>query len=204
MNSIKIFLFLVISSLGLTLHAQYTVSGKVVEAKTGEGLIGATVKIQGTNQGKITDLDGKFTIGGIRSSTIVIEVSYIGFDTQEKPLTLGDKNTFITIQLTESTTALDEVVVTGVLEGQIAAMTNMKRAANIKNVVSSEQIVTFPDLNAAEVMQRIPGITLQRDQGEGRFVQLRGTPPELTNVNINGERIPSPRPSWTSAMPRPP
>lgn len=48
-------------------------------------------------------------------------------------------------------------------------------------------------MNAAEVMQRIPGITLQRDQGEGRFVQLRGTPPELTNFNVNGEQIPSPQ-----------
>jgi TonB-dependent receptor len=82
--------------------------------------------------------------------------------------------------------------VLGQAEGQSKAFLDQRVAVNIKNIVSSEQIVKFPDLNAAEVMQRIPGITVQRDQGEGRYVQLRGTPPELTNFNINGEQIPSP------------
>lgn len=172
--------------------AQYSINGIVKDDQTGEGLIGATVKISGTSKGKITDLQGRFTIGGISENSITLEISYIGYDTKEETVSLSARTTNISIELNQSAAALSEVVVEGVLEGQIAAMVIMKKAANIKNVVSAEQIVTFPDLNAAEVMQRIPGITLQRDQGDGRYVQLRGTPPELTNFNVNGEQIPSP------------
>jgi TonB-dependent receptor len=70
-----------------------------------------------------------------------------------------------------------------------------REAENIVNIVSEEQIISFPDLNAADAIQRVPGITLQRDQGEGRYVQLRGTPPELTNFNVNGIQLPSPESS---------
>ena len=77
-------------------------------------------------------------------------------------------------------------------EEQQKSLNFMREADNIVNVISSQQIRLFPDVNAAEAVQRISGITLQRDQGEGRFVQLRGTPPQLTNFNINGEQIPSP------------
>ncbi len=184
--------FILIILSALQASAQYTVNGIVKDAETGEALIGATVKIKGTIKGKITNLQGRFTIVGIDEASIILEISYVGYETQEQPVSFSTKVSSVSILLNQSTSTLNEVVVEGVLEGQIAAMVTMKKAANIKNVVSAEQIVTFPDLNAAEVMQRIPGITLQRDQGDGRYVQLRGTPPELTNFNVNGEQIPSP------------
>lgn len=192
MNRIKRWLICMPLIFSFPLFAQYSINGRVVDASTSEPLIGATVAVKGTQMGKITDLDGRFIIGGINSNTITLEVSYIGYLTQEVSLSLDNKSTRVLVELIEDATALDEVVINGVLEGQIAAMVTMKKAANIKNVVSSEQIVTFPDLNAAEVMQRIPGITIQRDQGDGRYVQLRGTPPAFTNFNINGEQVPSP------------
>jgi len=193
MNSSNRSALLSIILLGLTFNswAQYAINGKVVDNVTGEALLGATVVIQG-NKGMITDLDGRFAIRGIKESDIRLDVSYVGYEPKSVDIELTEKVTKLTVRMLESSTTLDEVVVNGIAEGQIAAMINMKKAETIKNVVSAEQIVTFPDLNAAEVMQRIPGITLQRDQGEGRFVQLRGTPPELTNFNINGEQIPSP------------
>ncbi len=171
--------------------AQFTINGKVIDASSGEALPGATVEIQ-EGKGLVTDINGRFTLVGIQQEMLLIKVNYIGYNQQIRELSLEEKITNVTIRMESSELELDEVVISGIAEGQIAAMINMKRAENIKNVVSSDQIVTFPDLNAAEVMQRIPGITLQRDQGEGRFVQLRGTPPELTNFNINGEQIPSP------------
>ncbi len=172
--------------------AQYSLSGKVIDAGSSEELIGATVVVKQYQIGKITDFDGRFVIGGIPENTVTLEISYVGYITKTLNLELETRSTKLLIKLEEDATALDEVVVTGVMEGQIAAMSTMKRAANIKNVVSQEQIVTFPDLNAAEVMQRIPGITLKRDQGDGRYVQLRGTPAAFTNFNINGEQVPSP------------
>ena len=78
------------------------------------------------------------------------------------------------------------------LEGQAKALNQQKESLNIQNVVSADQIGRFPDPNAAEATQRIPGITIERDQGEGRYVQVRGTEARLNSMMINGERIPSP------------
>ena len=91
-----------------------------------------------------------------------------------------------------SATDLDEVRVLGQAEGQSKAFLDQRVAVNIKNIVSAEQIVQFPDMNAAEVMQRIPGITVQRDQGEGRFIGIRGIDPNLNVTTINGLYVPSP------------
>lgn len=173
--------------------AQNSVSGRILDNETGEPLIGASVSVENSSTGVITDERGRFTLSGLSGSSINLVVSYVGYETQNLSQDLNSasaKN--LTIRLQPGSVELNEVVVTGIAEGQIRALVDMKAAENIKNIVSAEQIRTFPDLNAAEVMQRIPGITLQRDQGEGRFVQLRGTPPELTNFNINGEQVPSP------------
>jgi TonB-dependent receptor len=98
----------------------------------------------------------------------------------------------IKLNAQNDTGRMKSVTILGRFEEQQKALEYMKNADNILNVISSQQIKLFPDINAAEAIQRISGITLQRDHGEGRFVQLRGTPPQLTNFNINGEQIPSP------------
>lgn len=182
-----------LGSLPGTILAQRAISGRVLDAQDNTALVGANVAVSGTNQGATTDADGRFTIDGIQENKVLLVVSYLGYETQSIEQLLGaSKTQNITIRLSPDALQLNEVVVQGIAEGQIKALIEVRQAENIKNIISAEQIKTFPDLNAAEVMQRIPGITLQRDQGEGRFVQLRGTPPELTNFNINGEQIPSP------------
>lgn len=95
-------------------------------------------------------------------------------------------------QVKKDTVVLEPVEIKSRFEEQQKALDYMRDADNILSVVTLQQIKLFPDVNAAEAVQRISGITLQRDQGEGRFVQLRGTPPQLTNFNVNGEQIPSP------------
>ena len=171
----------------------YTAKGIIVDAKTKEALIGASVAVEGTTLGEVTGYDGRFEITGIRAKEITLNISFMGYETQRiKHDFSKDATPDFSIKLKASSFDLEEVVVSGRVDGQIKALIDQKKAESIKNIISAEQIKTFPDLNAAEVMQRIPGITLQRDQGEGRFVQLRGTPPELTNFNVNGEQIPSP------------
>ena len=177
------------------IQAQFNVFGRVLDAENGAPLIGASVAVENSSKGVDTDVNGRFTLKGIENTKVRLVISYIGYEPETvAPNYASGKS--ITVRLRPSSFELEEVVVTGIVEGQIKAMVEMKQAENIKNIVTAEQIVTFPDLNAAEVMQRIPGITLQRDQGEGRFVQLRGTPPELTNFNINGEQVPSPEGSY--------
>ncbi len=187
-----LFVLLLLLAVGpLGLFAQQTISGRVLDAQTGEPLIGATVAIEDTNQGAVTDAQGRFALERVEARRVSLIVTYMGYDTKTVPVDVASGRE-LRIELKPASIELQEVVVNGIVEGQIEAIIDMKQAENIKNIISAEQIITFPDLNAAEVIQRIPGITLQRDQGEGRFVQLRGTPPELTNFNINGEQVPSP------------
>ena len=75
---------------------------------------------------------------------------------------------------------------------QARALSEQRNAPNIINVVAADQMGRFPDASAPEVLQRVPGVTVERDQGEGRYVQIRGGAAEFTQVNINGATVPSP------------
>ena len=153
---------------------------------------GANIVIKNTAKGTMTNLNGEYSLKNIKNSNITLVVSFLGYQTKTVNHQFTKQKEKLNISLQPASAQLDEVVVTSRLEGQVKAMHDQKTAGNIKNVISSEQIAQFPDMNAAEAVQRLPGITLQRDQGEGRYVQLRGTPPELTNFDVNGEQIPSP------------
>jgi len=170
-----------------------TLTGTIIDSKTGQALPGASILVTNSNKGAISDLNGKFELRNISTSEITITVSYISYKLYTKTIAFkNSKPVTLSIALIEAPKDISEVQITQQTEGQTKARLEQKLAVNIKSVISAEQIKQFPDVNAAEVVQRIPGITLQRDQGEGRYIQLRGTPPELTNFNINGEQIPSP------------
>ena len=187
---------LVYGILGLgntALSQNFVVTGTVIDAQTRESLIGANVVIPGTAKGDFTNEDGRFRLANISKNKVAIAVSYLGYDSDTIDVLLQEGvEAELTIALQPETQILEQVMVTAEATGQTGALLDQKSAPNIKNVVDAEQIASFPDMNAAESVNRIPGITLQRDQGEGRYVQLRGTPPELSNFSINGEQIPSP------------
>ncbi len=189
----KWLLFLVLLFPSLVFSQNYSLFGNILDAESREPLIGAAVAVKGSTLGTTAGENGAFVLNNIKTRTVVLSITYLGYDLKEVDCDLlaqGQKP--LVILLAPSAVQLEVVEVAGQAEGTIKAMIDQKQAESIKNIVSAEQIATFPDMNAAEVMQRIPGITLQRDQGEGRYVQLRGTPPELTTFNINGEQIPSP------------
>lgn len=167
--------------------------GKVTDAVTGESLPGASITLAGSNKGVVSDEMGNFQMENLPEGSLTFTVQFLGY--QELTFTKSfSTNDILThdIKLLSATEELQSVSVYGRAMGQVRALKQQQNAENIINVVSAEQIASFPDLNAADAMQRITGITLQRDQGEGRFVQLRGTPPEFTNFNVNGIQLPSP------------
>lgn len=168
------------------------VKGRVLDSLTQEALPGATVFIAGTTLATTTDLNGEFLIR-VPSGEVTVEVRYVGFETFKKTITVQDEViTEVVFNLRGNMTQLQGVVITGVLQGQQRALNQQKAADNIKNVVSAEQIGRFPDPNVAEALQRVPGVNIERDQGEGRYVLVRGLAPQFTNISINGEQVPSP------------
>jgi len=83
-------------------------------------------------------------------------------------------------------TEVEEVVVTGFRASLSAALDAKRREANVVDVILAEDIADFPDLNLAESIQRIPGVAIDRDAGEGRSITVRGLGSDFTRTRING------------------
>ncbi|MGC3972127.1 MAG: TonB-dependent receptor plug domain-containing protein [Pirellulales bacterium] len=75
------------------------------------------------------------------------------------------------------------------LKGQAKALNQQKNSDNITNIISADQIGRFPDANIGDAIKRVPGITMQNDQGEARNIVVRGMGPEFNSVTFNGEEF---------------
>jgi TonB-dependent receptor len=168
------------------------VRGRIIDEQLNSVLPGATVIQKGTNNGTTSDVNGEFFLR-VPSGDVEIEVSYIGFQIFNEVVQVIDgKVTDVEFKMVSDVTQLEDVVITGVMQGSQRALNQQKSADNIKNVLSADQIGRFPGPNVAEALQRVPGVNIERDQGEGRYVLVRGLAPQFTNISINGEQIPSP------------
>ncbi|TNF39035.1 MAG: TonB-dependent receptor, partial [Cytophagales bacterium] len=190
----KKFLLLICGIMATTLaaYSQGILKGKVVDEQN-LSLPGANLIIKGTRIGTVTNQNGEFSILNLESGSYTLQVTYLGYMTQEKEFEITDGGTAtLRFELTEGALEGAEFVVFGDrLKGQARALNQQKNNANITNIVSSDQIGRFPDANIGDALKRIPGITMQNDQGEARNIIIRGMAPQLNSVTLNGERIPS-------------
>ena len=186
-------ILLLIIMLTISVNAQTgRISGNVTDANK-LVLAGANVYIDELSKGAATDQQGNFDILQVKPGTYTLTVSYIGFQKQALDVKVeANKTTYIEVMLNPGIVEGDEVVIIGErLQGQAKALNQQMNNDNITNVVSSDQIGRFPDQNIGDALKRIPAITVNYDQGEARFVNIRGTEPRLNSVMINGERVPS-------------
>jgi TonB-dependent receptor len=87
-------------------------------------------------------------------------------------------------------TSVDDIIVTGSFATSLAdALTIKRRADSISDVVSASDIGNFPAVNVAEALQRVPGVSISREAGEGQFVSVRGLGPNFQSVTLNGAPI---------------
>ncbi|QEH43217.1 TonB-dependent receptor [Chitinophaga sp. XS-30] len=169
------------------------VTGHVMDKNQQLSLPGATLKLKPGNHYTVSNQQGKFEFLGVPAGSYTLEITYIGYEkiTQEVTVQAG-KNTSVNLQLNAGGIAGKEVIVLGDrLRGQAKALNQQKNNPNITNIVSADQIGRFPDANVGDAIKRIPGITMQNDQGEARNIIIRGLAPELNSVMLNGDRIPS-------------
>ncbi|AZE48298.1 TonB-dependent receptor [Pseudomonas chlororaphis] len=92
----------------------------------------------------------------------------------------------------DSTKTTEHLEVVGQAASIDQALKEQRSADSIKSVVHADGVAQLPDENVAEAAQRLPGISVERDQGEGRFVSVRGLGPDLNSVTINGTLVPAP------------
>ena len=167
-----------------------SMSGKVFDAATGETLIGANVILMGTSQGAATDGTGAYLIANIRPGQYVVRIGYIGFETKLDTLVFSSgAHLVVDYHLPFAALEGEEVVVTAQAQGQLAAINRQLAEKSLVNVVSADRIEELPDANAAESLARIPGVTVQREGGEGNKVVIRGLSPKYNAVSVNGIRL---------------
>jgi TonB-dependent receptor len=169
-----------------------TLEGTVVGTDGEFQFEGARVQILGTDRRTSTDRRGRFSFRDLEPGSYEIQVSYVGAPskTETVEVVAGEDNQ-VEIRLGDNG-GLERMVVIGQAAVQSASLAREQSALNNINVLSADAIGQFPDDNVAEALQRVPGLSLERDQGEGRFVVIRGANAEFNTTTINGLRIPGP------------
>jgi len=186
--------FLLISHL---VYSQQTgkIAGKVTDTKTGETLIGLTVRIAGSTSGASTDVEGRYTLGNLTPGKYSLTFSYIGY--QSKNITeievMAGQSTILDVTIEEaSSQALQEVVVTATLrqESVNALYAQQKNSISISSGISSEQIRRSSDRNTSEVLKRVSGTSIQ----DNKFVVVRGLSDRYNSARLNNAALPSSEP----------
>jgi len=186
----RLLLMAALSYCSVTL-ADGRLEGQVGRADSNALLEGAVVRIPDLGLSTTTGSDGRYVFSQVPSGEHTVTISYLGFAPLRNTVTVADDRS-TTLNM-DFATGVEEIVVYGRQASSVASALNQQRAAdNIKSVVSAEDIGALPDQNAAEALSRVPGTFLERDQGEGRYVGVRGIDPDLNTTSINGLRIPAP------------
>ncbi len=179
--------------------AQNTVSGSgtvngTVKDPTGAVLPGAKIVLQPNGTSVASDAQGSFTIRDLKPGTYTAIVSYVGFASFESTIGIeAGKSTLLNATLNVAANA-QHVEVNAELIGDAAAINETRTSENILNVETDVEIQSLPNANVADALGRLPGVTLQRNEGEGQYVQIRGTEPRLSNTTIDGVIVPGPDP----------
>ena len=174
----------------------HTLDGVVKDHKTGEPLIGSVIRVKELpNVNTTTGLDGTFSLHELPSKgRYTLVVSYLSYKTKEITVEVSGKGK-VEIPLDENQQELGEVVVTGHKEyrSDRSAIDLEKNAGNVLNVMSQQSIQLSPDVNVASVLQRVSGVTMERDaSGEASYAILRGMDKRYNYTLVNGVKIPSP------------
>lgn len=196
--SLLLILFLALAPLALAADptpATGTVTGRVFARSSERPLTGAEVRLAGSGFSTVSDASGSFRLVRVPVGRYTLETTYLGYTRSaiEVEVVAGTESAQeVVLQPAHHVEEAVKVVAEPILQGQANALNQQKTAPNIKNVVSSDLMGSFPDANSAEATQRVPGVTLQRDQGEGRYVFVRGAEPRFTSTAVNGQALPSP------------
>jgi TonB-dependent receptor len=165
-----------------------------VKDTVGSVLQGAQIALQPTATTVASDAQGNFLIPNIKPGTYTLTISYVGFSSSVTTIVVSPGQT-VTANVTLSVnSANQQVIVNADLAGDAAAINEQRTSANILDVQTDTQIQSLPNANVADAVGRMTGVTLQRNEGEGQYVQIRGTEPRLSNTTIDGVVVPGPDP----------
>ena len=197
MRRICTFLFILVCSAALIPVVQGqggkgTIAGRVTDSSSG-ALIGAKVTVQPEGVSVVSDARGQFFINDLDPGSYTVTITYVGFDafTQTVTVTAG-QSANVDAKLDVESQNLKVLVTAERASAEAEAVNRERTADNVVQVLPSEVIRSLPNANMADALGRLPSVTIERDEGEGKYVQIRGTEPRLANVTIDGVNTPSP------------
>ena len=187
-------LFIAVCTIGaLTAEAQKpSLSGHVMDSSQAV-IPGARILVVPGNLVVNSDAQGQFVVSGLAPGGYTVTVTATGFTQAIKTISIGGSQSAtldVTLQIGST---IQQVEVTAESGQTMAQAVNAEiTSPNILNVMPESEILALPNANIADAVGRMPGVTLQRDEGEGVYIQVRGLDPRLTNVTIDGVTTPAP------------
>ena len=166
------------------------IRGTVSDATDVDALRAAEVRIVELGRRTTTERDGSYVFEDVPEGSYTIVASYIGAPPVQMTVAVPAEG-FVTrnFALGQSDSS---ILVIGQSASQASALSRKRASDVVSDVLTRDAIGQFPDQNVAESLRRLPGINVLNDQGEGRFVAVRGLDPNLNATSINGVRIPAP------------
>lgn len=177
------------SSTARSAAGQETITGVVTNAATGKTLEGARVVLQGTGRETLTDNQGAYRFSDVALGNVVLSVSYTGLNNMDLPVVVaaGTANRR-DVGLTSDVYTLSKFVVSGEREGNALAITLQRNSSGVKSVVSTDAFGSL-DGNPADLLIHLPGVSGTPQDGDFRFVQIRGMNQALGTVTRDGDRM---------------
>src|SRR3979490_1010616 len=181
--------------LGLPARAQErkgTITGTVKDSGN-SALQSALVELLPLGRKVITDDHGQFRITDVPAGEYTLSISYVGLAVSNVSVVVHAGQEATANAVLQVASQVDQVVVTAErLQGEAEAINIERTAEDIVQVLPLKVITSLPNTNIADAVGRVPSVSLERDEGEGKYGQVRGTEPRLTNVTINGVNVPAP------------
>jgi TonB-dependent receptor len=172
-------------------EAKGTIAGSVKDSAGGV-LVGALVELEPTGKRAVSDDQGQFRIPDVAPGEYTLTATYVGFSPFSTSVTVAAGQLATADVAMKVASETDQVIVTAErLQGETEAINIERTDDNIVQVLPLKVITSLPNTNIADAVGRAPSVTLERDEGEGKYVQIRSTEPRLTNTTINGVNVPS-------------
>ncbi|MGJ8560356.1 MAG: TonB-dependent receptor [Litorimonas sp.] len=174
------------------LAAASSLSGQVTDTTGQATFAGAVVQVEEIGRSVVTDRFGRYRLTGLEPGSYTITIKYIGAQTVTQTVSIPQTDAIIDFVIGDDVAYEDNIIVVGTKAAQASAINQQRAANSIKTIIDSDGLGNFPDTTVADSLSRAVGISVETDQGEGRYVSIRGINTDLISSSINGVRTPSP------------
>jgi len=165
-----------------------SVTGTVIDSSSTRALDAAEIELVELQRTDNTDRDGSFRFSEVPAGTYTLVARYTSAEPVTRTITVPASGE-VRVDFQLGSPDDGAVLVIGQRANLASSISRQRAGEGVSTVLTRDAIGQFPDQNVAEALRRAPGINVLNDQGEGRFVSVRGLDPELNSTSINGNRV---------------